>query len=69
MNHRERILAAVERRPTDILPVGFKATDDVLRRLQVHFGAADVQALVRALPVRDAGILSCPVSLSARSRR
>ena len=55
MNHRERVLAAVERRPSDILPVGFKATDDVLRRLQVHFGAADVQALVRALPVDTYG--------------
>ena len=58
MNHRERVLAAVERRPSDILPVGFKATDDVLRRLQAHFGAADVQALVRALPVDTFGIFN-----------
>jgi len=58
MNHRERILAAVERRPTDILPVGFKATDDVLRRLQAHFGAADILSLVRALPVDTYGVFN-----------
>ncbi|MCX6030352.1 MAG: hypothetical protein NT169_13785 [Chloroflexi bacterium] len=58
MNHRERVLAAVERRPTDLLPVGFKASDDVLRRLQAHFGVSDVQALVRALPVDTYGIFN-----------
>ena len=58
MNHRERVLAAVRRQPTDILPVGFKATDDVLRMLQAHLGAADLQALVRALPVDTYGIFN-----------
>jgi uroporphyrinogen decarboxylase len=58
MNHRERILAAVGRRPTDILPVGFKASDDVLRRLQGHFGVTDVRALVRALPVDTYGVFN-----------
>ena len=58
MNHRERILAAVDRRPTDILPVGFKATDDVLRRLKAHFGADDILSLVRALPVDTYGVFN-----------
>ncbi len=58
MNHRERILAAVERRPTDILPVGFKATDDVLRRLLAHFGAADLLTLLPALPVDTFGVVN-----------
>jgi uroporphyrinogen decarboxylase len=58
MNHRERVLSAADRRPTDILPVGFKATDDLLRKLQAHFGVADVGALVRALPVDTYGIFN-----------
>ena len=58
MNHRERVLAAVDRQPTDILPVGFKASDDVLCRLQDHFGVTDLQALVHALPVDTYGIFN-----------
>jgi hypothetical protein len=39
MNHRERVPVAVERRPPDILPVGPKATADVLCVLQAHCDA------------------------------
>jgi len=58
MNHRERVLAAVDRQPTDILPAGFKASDDVLRRLQSRFGATNVHELVRCLPVDTYGIFN-----------
>ena len=55
MTRRERVRAAAERRQPDVIPVGFKATDDVLNRLQSHFGVADLEGLLRALPVDTHG--------------
>ena len=58
MNRKERVLAAVGGCQPDILPVGFKATDDVVKRLQSHFGIDDFNDLVRALPVDTYGCFS-----------
>ena len=55
MTRRERIQTAIQRRQTDRLPVGFKATDDVLQRLQQHFGVGDLSALLALLPVDTYG--------------
>jgi len=55
MKRRERVLAAVERRPTDVTPVGFKATDDVIDRLLRHSGAGDLHGLLDSLPVDTYG--------------
>jgi uroporphyrinogen decarboxylase len=55
MTRRERILTAIARRETDLVPVGFKATDDVLDRLKTHLGVRDLIELVNALPVDTYG--------------
>lgn len=55
MTHRERIRAAVAGRETDILPAGFKATDDVLQRLQAHYAAGSLPELLGRLPVDTFG--------------
>ena len=55
MKRRERVLAAVGRRPTDVTPVGFKATDDVLARLRQRFDVSDLRGLLNALPVDTYG--------------
>lgn len=53
---RERVLAAIERRPTDALPVGFKASIDIMDRLHAHFGTRDEVALIEQLPVDTFGV-------------
>lgn len=55
MTSKERVLAAVEHRQPDILPVGFKATDDVLDRLRAHLEVEDVKDIVEKLPVDTYG--------------
>ena len=55
MTSKERIIAAAERRNTDILAVGFKATDDVLRKLEIHFGVTEVKGVLDKLPVDTHG--------------
>ena len=55
MRRRERILAAAHRRPTDVIPSGFKATDDVIDRLHRHLGTGDLGSLLEALPVDTHG--------------
>lgn len=55
MTSKERIRAAAKREKTDMLPVGFKATDDVLARLKTHFGTDEVIDLLRHLPVDTHG--------------
>jgi len=55
MTPRERVLSAVEHREPDGLPVGFKATDDVLEALKRHFEVADVPSLLDRLPVDTFG--------------
>ena len=55
MTSKERVLAAVEHRQPDILPVGFKATDDVLDRLRIHFDVEGVKDILDNLPVDTYG--------------
>ncbi len=55
MTHRERVMAAVERRKPDVLPVEFKATDDVLAKFKEHFGVDDVKGILASLPVDTYG--------------
>ena len=38
MNHRERVLAAINRQPVDRLPTDIWATQEVWNRLRAHFG-------------------------------
>ena len=57
-NCRERILAAIDHKTPDILPVGFKASVDVIAKLQKHFGVKDVEGLVAALPVDTHGLFN-----------
>ena len=49
MNRRERVLAAVDHREPDRLPVGFKASEDVIARLAEHYGR-DIDIGRRGLP-------------------
>lgn len=51
MKRRERVLTTVEHQEPDSIPFGFKATDDVLNRLQKHFGVRDLIGLLNILPV------------------
>ena len=51
MKRRSRVLAAIAHREPDYVPVGLKATDDVLERLRRHFGVSDLDDLMRILPV------------------
>ena len=55
ITHRQRVLAAIEHNHNDVLPVGFKASDDVLRQMQKRFGVADVKGIVSSLPVDTYG--------------
>ncbi|MDP6154194.1 MAG: uroporphyrinogen decarboxylase family protein [Phycisphaeraceae bacterium] len=55
MNRRERVLAAIDHCQPDVLPVGFKATDDVLNMLQRHFGVDDLNDLLDILDVDTYG--------------
>lgn len=55
MRRRERVLAAIERREPDVIPVGLKATDDVLTRLYSHFGVDELSGLLGVLPVDTHG--------------
>ena len=48
-------MAAVNHKTPDRLPVGFKATDDMLEALKVHFGADTERDLINALPVDTYG--------------
>lgn len=51
MNARQRVLAVLERRPVDRLPVDIWHTDEVFRMLAGHFGAADDLDLYRRMGV------------------
>ncbi len=51
MNSRERVLAAIERAPTDRVPVDFNANPPTLARLQRDLGAATHRDLLRRLQV------------------
>ena len=51
MNHRERILAALNRQPVDHMPVDIWHTPEVVADLQRHFGVSDEFAMWRALGV------------------
>ncbi|MBT3275923.1 MAG: hypothetical protein HN368_22430 [Spirochaetales bacterium] len=55
LNPKDRIAAAAVCRKTDILPVGFKATDDVLDRLKSLYAATDIKNLIELLPVDTYG--------------
>ncbi|MDP6153044.1 MAG: uroporphyrinogen decarboxylase family protein, partial [Phycisphaeraceae bacterium] len=55
MKRRERVLAAIDRREPDVLPVGFKATDDVLDKLRSHFGVEELNELLDVLDVDTFG--------------
>jgi uroporphyrinogen decarboxylase len=48
---RERVIAAIEHRTPDRVPVDYWALRPVTRRLQQHFGVADYEALLTALGV------------------
>lgn len=49
MNHRERILATLNRQPVDRLPVDLWHTPEVLAALKQHLGVDDDYAVWRAL--------------------
>jgi uroporphyrinogen decarboxylase len=51
MTHRERILAAIEHKPVDRVPTDFWGTDEVVRKLMVHFGAKTGSDLWNALDI------------------
>ena len=55
MSRRERVLAAVAHREPDVLPVGFKATDDVLNQLRSHFRVDGLNALLDRVDVDTFG--------------
>ncbi|MAE67325.1 MAG: hypothetical protein CMJ18_23940, partial [Phycisphaeraceae bacterium] len=55
MTGRERIAAAAARHESDVLPIGFKATDDILERLRSHFGVERMGDLLDALDVDTFG--------------
>lgn len=48
MNSRERMLAAIERKPVDRIPTDIWATGEVMRKLKTHFGEdADIRAALK----------------------
>lgn len=51
MNHRERILAAVDRKPVDRIPTDLWATPEVLEKLFDHFGVSRILDLYDSLGV------------------
>ena len=55
ITRRERVLTAVARREPDRLPLGFKATDDVLNRLRSHFRINHMIELLDLLDVDTFG--------------
>jgi uroporphyrinogen decarboxylase len=55
---RKRILSTIERRSPDRLPVGFKASIDILERLQNELGATSLHGLIDSLPVDTFGLFN-----------
>ena len=51
MGHRERVLAALDHRETDRVPIDYWAVEETTQRLQAHLGLADQEALLRYLGV------------------
>jgi len=51
MNSRERVAAAIARRPPDRTPADCKAEPEVNRRLMEHFRTSDYEAVLRCLEV------------------
>ncbi|MFH1086610.1 MAG: uroporphyrinogen decarboxylase family protein [Chloroflexota bacterium] len=51
MNYRERVLAAVERRPLDRFPVDIWCVDEVRQRLLDYCGASEWRAVLDALEI------------------
>lgn len=58
MTSRERIVATINHQQPDMLPVGLKASDGVLRQMQKHFGVTDVRGVVESLPVDTYGVFN-----------
>jgi uroporphyrinogen decarboxylase len=58
MTPRERILATVAHKNPDRLPVGFKASVDVIERFQSEYGTASVPELMDSLPVDTFGLFN-----------
>lgn len=60
MNSRERVLAAIERRPLDRIPTDIWATQEVWEKLKNHFGpGADVMAELRIDGMAGVGPAYC----------
>ncbi|MHC4712655.1 MAG: hypothetical protein ACYTAN_05195, partial [Planctomycetota bacterium] len=51
MTSRERVLAAIEHREPDRVPITFDAEKEVKDALKAHFGVADEEGIWRALHV------------------
>jgi len=51
MNSRERVLAAIARRPVAHVPVGFDAHEGITRRLMEHYGATDRLSLFNRMGI------------------
>lgn len=58
MMRRERILSAIRREATECVPVGFKASWDILHRLQDYYGVDNIFSLLNVLPVDTYGVMN-----------
>ena len=56
MTGRERVLAALDHRPTDRAPADYQAKDEVTTRVKARLGIADTEALLEALQIDMRGI-------------
>jgi uroporphyrinogen decarboxylase len=59
MSSRERVLAAIRRRPADRTPADYKAEPEVNRKLMQRFGAPDHETVLRRLEVDVRRIEPC----------
>ena len=68
------MLATIEHRNPDVLPVGFKAAVDIIERLQEEYAVASLPALIASLPVDTFGLFNnsmvgvCPIYVGGPRR-
>ncbi len=71
MNSRQRVLAVLDRRPVDRLPVDIWHTDEVLAMLMTHYRATDDLDLYRKMGIDNQQVLprGTPDDVRAETRR
>ena len=67
MTHRERIMAAIDHRPTDRVPTDYWGVGEITEKLMKHFGVNDYLGMIKALDIDAIIMLDAPMTETGRS--